>query len=229
MGDLSVFVDESGDTGANSRRYLVTLVLHEQDRPLDTGLAKLGGQLRNVGYPVGEAIHSGPLVRREEAYSEMGIDRRRKLFAALFGFAVKAPVAFKTFAYLKRELGARDAGEVAARLQARLARDVKLFLGERLAYLPRFDRVVVYYDNGQHAVTAAVREAFLDRLTRVEFRRVQPSGYRLFQAADLVCTLELLRLKDAASELSRSELDFFGSARRLRHDYLRHVERLRMP
>jgi len=63
---------------------------------------------------------------------------------------------------------------------------------------------------------------------RVEFRRVIPTRYRLFQAADLVCSLELLRAKDADKALSRSDLYFFESARKLRKDYLKPLEAKRL-
>ncbi len=56
-----------------------------------------------------------------------------------------------------------------------------------------------------------------------------PADYRLFQAADLVCTLELLRAKDADSALTRSDLYFFESGRRLRKDYLKPLALRRLP
>lgn len=37
----------------------------------------------------------------------------------------------------------------------------------------------------------------------VKFRRVNPLDYRLFQAADLFCTLELLRAKVEDNALAR--------------------------
>ena len=83
-------------------------------------------------------------------------------------------------------------------------------------------------EDQQISVAAAVREAFADRLFAVEHRLVFPHEYRLLQVADLACTLELLRLKDASGTLTRSDLAFFGSPGRLRRNYLRHVGRLRM-
>ena len=60
--------------------------------------------------------------------------------------------------------------------------------------------------------------------TNVEFRRVQPVDYKLFQVADLICTLELLKLKCENSGLSASETAFYGSARDLREKYIKPLD-----
>ena len=228
MNILSVFVDESGDVGGNSEWHIVSLVFHDQSRPIDIGLARLGGRLRDLDFPLDAAIHTAPLIRRKEMFSDMAGDRRKKVFSALFNFCMAAGCPYAAFAYRKRELGARSGDEAKGLLQARLARDVKLFLDGRLAYFTGFDKVIVYYDNGQHAVAAAVREAFAAKLFEPEFRLVFPHEYRLLQVADLVCTLEHLRIKDASKDLTRSDLGFFGSAAKLRRNYLRDIAKLRM-
>lgn len=46
-------------------------------------------------------------------------------------------------------------------------------------------------------------------LFEVEMRRVHPADYYLFQAADLICTLELLAIKRESSRLSKSDRSFF--------------------
>jgi hypothetical protein len=52
----------------------------------------------------------------------------------------------------------------------------------------------------------------------VEFTQdVKPSRYRLFQVADLICTLHLLELKlRAGLPFSKSEHHFFGGAKKFR-------------
>ena len=46
---------------------------------------------------------------------------------------------------------------------------------------------------------------------------------KLFQAADLICTLELLNIKRESNSLSNSELIFFKSARDLNKNYLKPI------
>ena len=47
------------------------------------------------------------------------------------------------------------------------------------------------------------------------------SDYKLFQVADLVCTMKLLELKTEAGLFSRSEREFFHNARDLKKNYLK--------
>lgn len=55
--------------------------------------------------------------------------------------------------------------------------------------------VKVYYDNGQVEVTRILSSVFNALLENVEFRKVTPADYRLFQVADLICSLKLVELK----------------------------------
>ena len=84
-----------------------------------------------------------------------------------------------------------------------------------------FDSVKVYYDNGQVEVTRILSSVFNALLENVEFRRVLPADYRLFQVADLICTLKLAELKLKNHLLSKSELYFFGDERTLKKNYLK--------
>ena len=47
----------------------------------------------------------------------------------------------------------------------------------------------VYYDNGQVEVNKILAAVFSTLLDNVEFRKVMPSDYRLFQVADIVLSL----------------------------------------
>ena len=55
---------------------------------------------------------------------------------------------------------------------------------------------------------------------------VEPSKYRLFQVADLACTLELARAKLSEPEgLSESERVFFGGEKNFKKNYLKLLDR----
>ena len=81
--------------------------------------------------------------------------------------------------------------------------------------------VKIYYDNGQVEVNKILSSVFHAMLPTVEFRKVTPSQYKLFQAADLFCTMHLLQLKLNSNQLSKSECAFFGNIRDLRKNYLK--------
>ena len=82
------------------------------------------------------------------------------------------------------------------------------------------EKTKIYYDNGQIEISKILASVFTVLLPEVEIKRVVPSDYRLFQAADMFCSMELIRLKAEASAISASEMEFFGSIRDLKKNYL---------
>ena len=106
----------------------------------------------------------------------------------------------------------------------RLATELKRFLQDHLEFFQSFDVVKVYYDNGQIPIAKMLVVVFKFMLSNVEFRKVVPSEYRLFQISDMLCTLKLIELKMKSKAMSRSELAFFNySDRILKKEYLKHV------
>ena len=65
---------------------------------------------------------------------------------------------------------------------------------------------------------------FHSLLENVEFRKVRPQDYRLFQAADFVATLKLHRIKLEKNELSNAEVYFFGKQKIIKKKYLKVIE-----
>ena len=65
---------------------------------------------------------------------------------------------------------------------------------------------------------------FFRGIYNFDFKRVIPSDYRLFQVADLICTLKLIELKRNNNILSKSEKLFFVDDRTLKKNYLKIVE-----
>jgi hypothetical protein len=91
----------------------------------------------------------------------------------------------------------------------------------------QYERIVVYYDYGQMELTKILVSVFNTILNNVEYRKVIPANYKLFQAADMLCTLELLSIKAERRTLSKSELLFFSSERDLHKSYLKAIFRKR--
>jgi len=109
----------------------------------------------------------------------------------------------------------------------RLKMSLAEFITARHDALSSVGRVKIYYDCGQAPVTGLLHQVFETNLNcEVEFAaEVKPSRYRLFQVADLICTLHLLELKLAAHiPFSRSEQQFFGGPRKFRHNILRYIK-----
>ena len=108
---------------------------------------------------------------------------------------------------------------------ARLSRQLSAFVVDHYAEFQGYNSVKIYYDNGQVEITKLLASVFNVLLPNVEMRKVFPSDYRLFQVADLLCSMELVRLKMDASAVSSSEMEFFGNLRDLKKNYLKPLAR----
>lgn len=110
-----------------------------------------------------------------------------------------------------------------------MSREIGGFVRDNFEFFRSFDDVIVYYDNGQKEVTNLVNTVF-NVFLEADVRKVDPSDYGLFQAADMFCTLRLLteKLEDSQASLSKSELDFFLSVRDLKKNYLKPARKKRL-
>lgn len=60
MLEISLFADESGESGTESKYYLLTLVFHEQDSSIDKQIELYETALREKGLP-DIPLHTSPL------------------------------------------------------------------------------------------------------------------------------------------------------------------------
>lgn len=217
MRKLSIFVDESGDFGKydyHSPYYIISLVLHEQENEISSDLQKLEAEMRHCGY-ANHCIHVGPLIRQEYEYRNVRLDVRQQIAKRLMTFFRHVDIEWTAVYIEKRQI--KDEVEAVVRLSKVLSTVIR----DNLVYFQSFDKVITYYDNGQVGVNKILASVFNALLENVEFRKVIPSDYRLFQVADLVCTLILTEMKMADHNLSKSELRFFKDEKTLRKNYLK--------
>lgn len=222
MKELSIFVDESGDFGSYEKHapyYIVTMVLHDQQVDLSEEFHKLDEALAHLGYSGGQAVHTEPLIRRERPYQEYTPNERRAIFSKLFYFTLNCDIKYKSFVFKKNEY--KDI----FKLEARMAREISNFIRENLAFFQSFDNVILYYDNGQHELNRILNTVLATELADYDVRKVLPNDYKLFQVADLICTLELLEQKIQNEEMTRSEQLLFHSKRDLKKDFLKGIHK----
>ena len=103
----------------------------------------------------------------------------------------------------------------------KLSKQISQFIRNHYEEFLSFDDVKIYYDNGQVEVSKILSSVFNSMLPNPVFRKVMPSEYKLFQAADLLCTMSLIRLKLENNLFSKSEMAFFGNIRDLKKNYLK--------
>lgn len=99
MKELSIFIDESGDFGEfdyHSPWYIVTMVFHEQELSIQEPMEYLDRELSILGLK-NHCIHTGPIIRKEEEYSEMDYLERRKIFNKMVTFMRQSGIKYKSF------------------------------------------------------------------------------------------------------------------------------------
>ncbi|MCD8119072.1 MAG: DUF3800 domain-containing protein [Lachnospiraceae bacterium] len=217
MKELSVFIDESGDFGEydyHSPYYIIAMVFHDQEENIQPAVLKLNQELSYLGMN-NLCIHTGPIIRKEEIYKNLSIEERRRIFNKMVAFIRQANIRYKCFYIEKKHFP--DVVDATGRL----SKQISQFIREHYDSFLSFDNVKIYYDNGQVEVSKILSSVFNALLPNPVFRKVMPSEYKLFQAADLLCTLELVKLKLENNTFSKSEMAFFGSVRDLKKNYIK--------
>ena len=199
----------------------MTLVFHDQKFDITDKIRKLEESIRTAGFDL-EYIHTGPVIRREDVFSNYSIDERRKLLYKILNFMNACPITYETVVVNKKEVESRIS------LSKRLRREILNIFEKNTEYFFQFDKIIVYYDNGQNELSAILKNVFLVYFTNVEFRKAEPQKYRLLQAADFICTLELLRLKKKENRLSKSEEKFFFRPQELKKTFFRAIDKKRL-
>ncbi|MBQ7706388.1 MAG: DUF3800 domain-containing protein [Lachnospiraceae bacterium] len=221
---LSCFIDEAGDFGEydhHSPYYIVSVVLHEQVESIQNQLDGLERCLKDLGYP-NHALHTGPLIRREPPYEELFMEDRKKLFNLLFRFARKLPIRFMTAKVKKSECSNTD------ELETRLTKAITNEIERNEDYFRSFDKIIIYYDSGQKPLKRILNIIFSSKFSDIEVRKVKPVDYRLFQVADLVCTLDHIHFKIELGLFSKTEREFFSTAHDFKRDYWRKIDKQRI-
>lgn len=210
---LSVFVDESGrfqHPDSVSRFYIVSLVFHDQNIKIAEAVQKLDSDWERMGYE-GFCFHAGPLIRKEKGYLYMPREERAAIFSRMLIFARQLEFRFHCLKVDKQFVS--SSRQIVERLQKQLS----AFLDTHIGDLLDVEEIKVYYDCGQSPVTNLLRDTFVARLgKRMSFAQgVKPKSFKLFQLADLICTVKLIQQKiDLRLPLTDNEFRFFGGPRR---------------
>lgn len=221
MKELSIFIDESGDFGEydyKSPYYIITMVFHNQNNDISEYINKLNQELSYLNLS-DVCIHTGPIIRKEEIYKTMSISDRRRIFNKMIAFIRQVNIRYKCFYIEKKHIS--DVVEASGKLSKLISQFIRDNYNEILEY----DNVKIYYDNGQVEVSKILSSVFNALLPNSVFRKVMPKDYKLFQVADLLCTLKLIELKLNNHIFSKSELVFFGNLRDLRKNYLKPLKK----
>ena len=222
----SCFIDESGDFGPydfHSPYYLVTMVLHAQKNPIKNEIIEMESRAANLGWG-NHAIHTGPLIRRESVYINNLMEERKRLFNLLFYFSLKVPVSY-IFAKVNKSECVDEMDQT-----AKLSKEISKEIQKNIDFWYSFNKINIYYDNGQTQLTKIITSVFNTLFSNVEMKKVRPVvDYKLFQVADLLCTMEMLNCKAEHNNFSHSEIEFFENTRLFKKNYYKKLLKKRLP
>ena len=93
-----------------------------------------------------------------------------------------------------------------------MKRDIVNFLFDHLVFFQSFDKVKVYYVGGQPTITDVLHSSIGFALSKdaILYRKGLPAEYRLVQAADFVCAIELTDHKYHQNEQTATDKRFWN-------------------
>lgn len=185
MKRLNIFVDETGEFGfgkGSSRLYGVSFTFHEQQDDIMIELNKLNDRLERIGYT--DMIHMANLIMRREDYKNFNINMRKSIFNAIYQFSRKIPVKYKTIIIDKKYTNS------GLTLRQKLSLEINNMIKDNEKYFKKFDKIVMYYDNGQE-VLGTILDAIFGRYDgfehRIDFNHKEK---RLFQVSDMLTYID---------------------------------------
>ena len=202
---LKIFIDESGEFGfeqGSSELYVVSMVFYDTTINIDNFLHDFENRLKRLGYT--GMIHMADLVMHRGEYRNWDINNRRKLFTAIYQFTRKTPIKIHNIIIDKKYTNHNQT------LKQKIIHELNKVITNNKRYFDSFDKILIYYDNGQRTLGVAINETFsiLENYEQViEFNHIQE---RLFQSADMLTFIYKFDYKYRnKSNISISALYFF--------------------
>lgn len=187
---MNIFIDESGDfgfTSGSSELYGVSFTIHDSNDSIVDELEYLKNRLTKANYD--GMIHLADLVAKRGEYFQFKLEQRKDIFWAIFNFSKRVKVKIHTIIVDKRFKNSK------AQLNRELATEINKLLNLLNSYMNEFEKVVVYYDNGQEALGAII-DALLINKNNVEHRiNFNHKEKRLFQVSDMLTFIDKIDYK----------------------------------
>ena len=134
-------------------------------------------------------IHLAYLVAKRGDYSHFDLEKRKSIFGAIFYFSNRVKVKIKTIIIDKKYINKK------MQLNIALAREIGKLITENKNYFNSFDKIVIYYDNGQETLATILDTLFATNPNverRTEFDHAKK---RLFQVSDMLTVIDKLDYK----------------------------------
>ena len=184
MKKLNIFIDESGDFGINdnaSDLYVVSFVFLSSLNNIEPFLNAFKERVNKLQFT--KMIHTADLIRHKGDYKDLSIDQRRKIFTAIYQLGRKSPLKLKSIVVNKKYT---DSYKL---LKKQLTAELSDLVSNNHKFFQKFDKIVIYYDNGQSQLTAILEEVFKD--FNISFiSDFDKTKEKLFQVADMLTFID---------------------------------------
>ena len=184
MKTLNIFIDESGDFGVNNNAsdlYVVSFVYLSSLNNIEPFLNALKKRLNKLKFT--KMIHTADLIRHKGDYKDLSIDQRRKIFTAIYQFSRKSPIKLKSIIVNKKYT------DTYKLLKKQLTMELNELISNNLKYFQKFDKITIYYDNGQSQLTSTLEDVFKNfNISFIsDFDKIKE---KLFQVADMLTFMD---------------------------------------
>ena len=219
---LNLHIDETGSQDLSEGLYLIAVVLHDHGNDISTPIREYEKHL-SIADLDDVPFHGKDLFHGNEGYHAMSIGDRKRLLTQFARLVRTLPIEYFVLRYSVVDTHRRE------ELEARIRRDLVSLAYDHLSFFQRFDTISVYYDNGQGAVSAALRGALDFVLARnvTDYRDADHSARRLLQVADYICTVERASIAYDAGKQSKTQERFFGNRRNFTQSFMKQLIRKR--
>ncbi len=185
MKKLNIFIDETGEFGFGkgaSELYGVSFTFHEQKDDIMFELNRLNERLKKLGYT--EMIHMASLIMGRAEYNSFNIKLRKSIFNSIYQFSRRIKVRYKTIIVDKRFTDNNTS------LRQKLSIEINKMVNENETYFKKFDKIVLYYDNGQETL-GTILDSIFYRFEGFEHRiNFDHKEKRLFQVSDMLTYID---------------------------------------
>ena len=150
-------------------------------------------------------FHLAFFVAKRCDYSHFNLEQRKDIFWSIFYFSKRVKVKIHTVIIDKRFKNNK------AQLNRELALEISKFFDYINDYMNEFEKVVVYYDNGQESLGAIIDTLLITKNNvehRIEFNHKEK---RLFQVSDMLTFVDKIVYKhNNTMPLTKAEKYFFS-------------------
>lgn len=205
MERLNIFVDETGEFGFgkdSSELYGISFTFHEHQDDIMSELNHLNFKLKEIGYT--GMIHMADLIMKRGDYSNMEIKQRKSIFNGIYQFSRRIPVKYCTIILEKKYI---DNSRI---LKQQIVNKINEMIKAKEKYFKKFDKIVMYYDNGQETL-GIILDSLFSRFENFEHRiDFNHEEKRLFQVSDMLTFIDKYDYKYKNKlKMTRGEKYFF--------------------